>query len=547
MPVQPPQVIATLDTSGRIVRLRDGSLHLYTLTTAAADRSCDVVLRVSHDHGSTWRDVGPVLSLDGRVGGWGWVDALVDDDGHVQLFLLNDRNTGVFEKSIGEMDAAKSSLGRHIIDIWHCRSSRPVDDTHTGAWTDLRRIWQGYTGALNSIYQLRSGGIVLPFSHTTDKHWFNRWSGLDNFTFHGNYVCTVLYSEDRGSTWRTGTPNLRVPVPDPTGAYGAVEPVAIERTDGTSWMLLRTQMGRFYESLSNDGEHWSLPRPTQLISSDSPAGLVRLDDGRLVLIWNLCQRYPYAYGGRQVIHAAISDDDGHTWRGFRECAADPHRHEPPPNKSGDFGTAYPYPTATADGKLIYVTGQGKGRIQLLRLDPQWLLETQVESAFDDADTWHMFGTAGVRIVEHPDKPRAHAMRMARELPGRTCAAVWNFPSGTAGELRLRVKATKASGALRVSLADHFSTPFDGEDELHAQFNVRLTATDLQADMWQDVSIVWDCAGRRCAIVCVDGKHWGSVPLLHETLGVCYVRLVSEATSADPAGYWFERVAVNISR
>jgi len=36
-------------------------------------------------------------------------------------------------------------------------------------------------------------------------------------------------------------------------------------------------------------------------------------------------------------------------------------------------------------------------------------------------------------------------------------------------------------------------------------------------------------------------------LLHETHGVCYLRLVSEGTEADPAGYWFERVSVNISQ
>jgi hypothetical protein len=545
MPGQAPQVIATLDTSGRIVRLPDGSLHLYTLSTARADRSCDVMLSVSHDHGGGWSNPTALLTLDGGIGGWGCVDSLFDDRGYIHLFLLNDRNTGVFEKVVGEMDAAKSSLGSRIIDIWHCRSTSPVGSAAKAGWTPPRCVWQGYTGSLNSIYQLRTGGIVLPFSHTTDRHWFNRWPGLENFTFHGNFVCTVLYSEDHGESWRTGTPNLRVPVPDPTGAYGAVEPVAIERQDGTSWMLLRTQMGRFYESLSSDGEHWSAPRPTRLISSDSPAGLVRLDDGRLVLIWNLCQRYPYAYGGRQVIHAAISDDDGKTWRGFRECAADPRRHEPPPNVSGDFGTAYPYPTATADGKLIFVTGQGKGRIQLLRLDPNWLLETHVQCTFEDGDAWHTFGTAGVGIAPHPDRSGAKALRMMRPASGSPCAAVWNFPLSPRGELTLRLKAMSGARPLRVSLADHFSTPFDMEDGLASLFNVHVSGDSLPADAWCELAIAWDCAGRRVARARVNGKDVGDTPLQHETLGACYLRLVSAADEADAAGYWFDAVTVTI--
>lgn len=537
-----PQVITTLDESGRIVRLPDGTLHLYLLGEAAGPRNRPVLRRISRDHGATWSEAQAVLILDGSVGAWGTVDALIDDRGDTHLFLLNDRNSGVFAQAVGEMDAAKSTLGRNLIDIWHCKSSTGGT---TQAWTAPRCIWKGYTGSLNSVIQTRAGRIVLPFSHTTDKHWFNRWPGLDNFTFHGNFVCTVLHSRDRGETWATGTPGIRTPVPDPTGAYGAVEPVVIERKDGSVWMLIRTQMGRLYESHSPDGGEWSIPAATRLISSDSPAGVVRLTDGRLVMIWNLCLRYPYAYGGRQVIHAAISDDEGRTWRGFRECAADPRRHEPPPNKSGDFGTAYPYPSVTADNHVIYVTGQGKGRIQLMRLDPDWLTQTHVASEFQDDPAWHTFGTAGVAIHKHPDREDAKALRLTREQPGRTSAAVWNFPSGVTGDLRLRFRAVTGCGPLRVSLADHFSTPFDTEDELHALFNLVLDGTHHADDRWHDLLVSWDTRQRRDAVVLLDEKPLTTLPLLHETLGACYLRLVSEATETDLTGYWFERVEVRV--
>ncbi|MCE9591125.1 MAG: glycoside hydrolase [Planctomycetes bacterium] len=546
MPPTAPQVIATLDESGRIVRLPDGTLHLYLLGPADPARNRPVLRRVSHDHGATWADAQPVLTLDGSTGGWGCVDALIDDRGDTHLFLLNDRNTGVFARPMGEMDQNKTQLGGVKIDIWHCKTTAPDNDA-APAWTPPVCIWKGYTGSLNSVVQLRSGRIVLPFSHTTDKHWFNRWPDLDNFTFHGQFVCTVLCSDDRGASWSLGTPDIRVPVPDPTGAYGAVEPVVVERRDGSVWMLIRTQMGRFYESFSPDGAEWSIPTATRLLSSDSPAGIVRLIDDRLVMLWNLCLRYPYAYGGRQVIHAAISEDDGKTWRGMRECAADPRRHEPPPNQSGDFGTAYPYPSVTADNRVIYVTGQGRGRVQLLRLDPDWLTQTQATSNFTDGEAWHTFGTAGVSIQPHPDRAGAKALRLTRELPGATAAALWNFLSGRAGTLRLRFRAMPACGPLRVSLMDHFSPPFDTEDALHALFNIRLDGERYTDGKWHELMIEWDTLQRRDAAVYIDEHPLEAVPLLHETMGACYVRLVSEAKGCDAAGYWFDRVEVGVTQ
>src|SRR5689334_14169154 len=70
--------------------------------------------------------------------------------------------------------------------------------------------------------------------------------------------------------------------PDLT-TYGADEPAIIQLKDGRVWMLIRTQRGRFYESYSNDGAYWLPALPTKLFSSDSPAGLIRLKDGGILL------------------------------------------------------------------------------------------------------------------------------------------------------------------------------------------------------------------------------------------------------------------------
>jgi len=106
-----------------------------------------------------------------------------------------------------------------------------------------------------------------------------------------------------------------------------VEPNIVRLDDGRLWMLIRTKNGFLYESFStNDGALWSEPQPTRFISSDSPACIIRLEDGRQVLFLNSCQRYDdprsYAVGGREVLHAAIRTRKEGSWFGFREVLRD---------------------------------------------------------------------------------------------------------------------------------------------------------------------------------------------------------------------------------
>src|SRR5262249_24937097 len=192
-----------------------------------------------------------------------------------------------------------------------------------------------------------------------------------------------------GETWHLSPSQLKVTVPD-LSTEGGIEPVVVERKDGQVWMLIRSQQGRFYESLSRDGAEWSPPQPTSIISSDSPAGLVRMEDGRIVMLWNNCQRCPYAYGARNVLHAAISADDGRTWRGYREVARDPHRGDPPPPR-GDHGTTYPIPNLANDNQVVSTTGLPDPAKYNLRLDTAWLYETAQRDDFSRGlEDWSAF-------------------------------------------------------------------------------------------------------------------------------------------------------------
>ena len=530
-----------------LVRRGDGRLDGFYLKDTGTPTP-RVARIASHDGGYTWEETPDVLTLPNTGGLWGGLEVLADADDEVHCFFMHDRGSGVFGAPLaGEGVAHEGPYHGKFLDIWHLKSR-----DGGAAWTQPKRIWEGFTGALNSVIQRRGGRIVLPFAWATGQTWAHRVdAGLDAFSFAGAFYSTVVYSDDAGATWRQGTRDIKAWAPIP--AYGADEPVIIQKRDGRMWMLLRTQTGRLYESFSDDGAEWSVARPTSLISSDSPVGLVRLSDKRLVLIWNCCQRFPYAYGGRHVLHAAISEDDGLTWRGFREVLRDPRRHDPPPT-IGDFGTAYPFPVVTNDDLVLIVSGQGEDRISAVRLDPAWLYHTQQTSSFAAAglEEWSIFGTAGVERQPHPEQPRTYALRLTKQQPGRTSAAVWNFPAGRRGRVHARLRLASGAGPFRLSLTDHFSAPFDPQDHFHSTFNVEFGPEGrsggrpaLVEDRWHTVELAWDTQADRACRVSVDGRQVAAEPQLHETLGVNYLRVVALAEPHDHAGLWIESTAADV--
>lgn len=150
-----PEILAQLDERPRIGVLPDGMLMGFYVSREGNPQ--EVRVRRSGDGGRTWSAAETILTLPkstppeqtgppprapGRapsggsapvgidddsadedpIGGWGGCEVLVDADGEIHLFLLNDRATGVLRDPAGEGEVRRLSLHQRRLDIWHART-----------------------------------------------------------------------------------------------------------------------------------------------------------------------------------------------------------------------------------------------------------------------------------------------------------------------------------------------------------------------------------------------------------------------------------------
>jgi len=462
-----------------------------------------------------------------------------------------------------EIIARRHGTGRRIavdrfIDLWHRKTAGGK-----ARWGEPKLVWAGYTGAMMGFRQLSSGRIVVPFGK-----WIpNR--ALASPT--GAHVTTVIYSDDAGATWGQSPARLTSPCYEGYNGnnYGACEPVIQELGDSRIYMLMRTQTGFLYESWSTDGVAWAEAKASRFHASTGPPCIMRLRDGRIVIFWNNCEMPPRldgrgVYGGRDALHAAISDDDGRTWRGFREVYRDPHRNDTPP-KRGDRGTAYPSGAYTEDGSILMLSGQGRGRRNFVRIDPEWLTQTHQEDDFSDGlDGWHVFKpfgpavhywrdrTVGPVLADHPTKAGAKVMHIRRPDRNDADGAVWNSPLGWRGRLTLRIMLNEGFAGGSIALNDRFFEPCDDNGERLAMFSLPLhpngrigTGPRLDVGRWHAIELAWDLSADRCRVR-LDGADALALPLAHKTgNGISYLRLRSTAEAVDHAGFLVESARADI--
>ena len=180
----------------------------------------------------------------------------------------------------------------------------------------------------NKCIRLSDGAILAPASIETETSW----------------DCFADRSEDNGRTW-TRSPFVPLDHSKLQGK-GIIQPTLWENDAHLVHMYTRSTEGRIYHAVSGDmGRTFGPAAPIALPNNNSGIDLTRLDDGRLLLVYN---PVPGNWAVRTPICFTVSSDNGKTWE--KDQYLD---HYPAEEKQRD--STFAYPAVIARGKNVYIT------------------------------------------------------------------------------------------------------------------------------------------------------------------------------------------------
>lgn len=316
---------------GATIELKDGNL----MASTASGRA------VSQDGGSTWTEAIPMCWQSGE---------------RIEFVFRHFRRlpSGAIGGFYRPPDRNEERYG---MSDWFARS-----EDEGLSWSAPVRIGEPYQNVClhSGIVVTTSGRIVAPVYTLIGQTMRERGraSFCDGTVLVGHHgyehfftYCWAYYSDDEGGTWQPnrgkgfwcGGGELFVTLDESHGGhFRANEPVAVEVSAGHLLMILRTPLGRLYQSWSDDnGETWSLPEPTSLASALAPAAIGRLPDGSgILIVWNQASPDEIERGMQRIrLSTAVSRDGGATWSHGRNVFSifckegDRSYVEPPPPAS----------------------------------------------------------------------------------------------------------------------------------------------------------------------------------------------------------------------
>jgi len=122
----------------------------------------------------------------------------------------------------------------------------------------------------------------------------------------------MAISDDHGYTW-TGS--------EPIVGFGGVQPSVVRKKDGTLVAYLRDngpapKRAQFSYS-KDDGVSWAIATDTDILNPGTSLEVIALRDGDWIMVYNDLESKRYS------LVAAISDDEGKTWKWRRHLDGDP--------------------------------------------------------------------------------------------------------------------------------------------------------------------------------------------------------------------------------
>lgn len=417
----------------------------------------------------------------------------------------------------------------------------------------------------------------------------------------GGYGAATAYSDDDGKTWVfqdiEGVKGVRRRNPGSARDHwycSGCEPAVVEMKDGSVLMCLRTSGPHAAFMKSTDGgatwgEAWTDARFWQ---ANTRPEFLRLKDGRLVFVWNNTQLLPEippsetpqgesgvaGFTNRDALHAAISDDDGKTWKGFREIALSERRNSSDWRELGnddaqekDKSVHQTQMIELPEGKILIAYGQNVSTRRFALFDPDWLLETERKDNFQKGlgnVSHHLYlrsasggwrGWAGhcawnrlpgcVMTLNDdiPHTARGDVLLLGRvkdpRLYSDRAGAVWNFPASRKGEVC--VNARIPGSGFRYTLCDHWINPCDEVNPSLQPVSEKITSADAPCRRpivnhkdWYDIVLRWDCdAGTWSMLVGGKEKRKGKLSWVPEA-GFSYIHLQTLADGTDHRGTHF---------
>jgi len=173
----------------------------------------------------------------------------------------------------------------------------------------------------------------------------------------------IAISEDEGKTWKCSLPIV---------GRGLNQPSLVVRNDGSIIAYMRDdgdEPGRILTSQSDDGGYsWSYARKSEIPNPGASVEIIKLKSGNWVLVYNDVE------DGRYSLAAAISDDEGKSWKWKRKLEN---------QKGGSF--SYPSVIQTKDGRIhvtySYHLTDNKKSIKHIVFEEKWILN-YIKNAFE---------------------------------------------------------------------------------------------------------------------------------------------------------------------
>ncbi len=282
------------NSEGDFVSLNDGRI-LFVYTRYYGDSSSDhapalLSGRYSDDGGKTWTNEDEIILENEGTMNVMSVSLLRLQNGDIALFYLRKNST---EDCLPMLRVSKDD-GKSWSEAISCIRDK-----------------EGYFVLNNNrVIQLESGRLLMPVAlhNVPGGEWSNK------------AALYCYFSDDNGETWYAGSQ-----VPDHTDII-TQEPGLIEMKDGRVMMYIRASGGFQQLSYSSDeGETWSEIEKSNIVSPLSPASMVKVPNSDdWLLVWNNNDGSdPNIKNKRTPLTAAISKDEGKTWKYLKNIQDDP--------------------------------------------------------------------------------------------------------------------------------------------------------------------------------------------------------------------------------